>query len=80
MRLIITLSMSFKSKSSPYRYRGSEVYEYACPLTLRMESCQSMTHHDNFCNFVTSEGKLIEKLLPLAMIWARIGRGDMSKL
>jgi hypothetical protein len=30
-----------------------------------------------FCNFVTSKGELIEKILPLAMVWARVGRSDM---
>ena len=60
----MTLSMSFKSKLSPHRHRGGEEKEYACLLTLGMESCQSMRHQDNFCNLVTSRGELIEKVLP----------------
>ena len=69
--------MPFKSKLSPHNHSGGKGYEYTCPLTLRMESCQSMTHQNNFFFFVVSKGELIEKLLPLAMIWARVGRGDM---
>ena len=68
MRLILTLSMPFKSKLSPHGHRGGKGYAYACPLTLRMESCQSMTHQDNFvCSFVISKGELIEKVLPLGL-------------
>ena len=71
-RCIMTLSMPFKSKLSPHCHRGGKGYEYTCPLTLRMETCQS-THQDNFvCNFVILKGELIKKLLPLAMIWARV--------
>ena len=57
--------MQFKSKLSPHRQGGGKGYEYACPLTLGMESCQSITHQDNF--FVISKGELIEKVLPLGL-------------
>ena len=43
-----TLLMPFKSKLSTHRHRLGKEYEYACPLTLKMESCQSMRHQDNF--------------------------------
>ena len=56
--------MSFKSKLIPHRHRGGKGYEYACPLILGMESCQSMRHQGNFCNIVTSKGELIENVLP----------------
>ena len=48
MRLIMTLSMPFKSKLSPHRHRGGMGYEHACPLTLGTGICQSMKHQDNF--------------------------------
>jgi hypothetical protein len=68
----MTFSMPFKYKLSPHRHRGGEGYEYAFPLTLGTESCQSMRHQDNFFyNFVTSKGKLIEKVLPLAIVWLK---------
>ena len=61
----MTLSMSFKSKLNGLHYRGSKRYEYVCPLTLGMESYQSMRYQDNFfCNLVTPKGELIEKVLP----------------
>ena len=69
------LSMPFKSKLSPHCHRGGKVYEYACPLTFGTESWQSIAHQDNF--FVISKVELIEKLLPLTMIWARVGRGEI---
>jgi len=60
--------MLFKSKLSTHRHRGGNGYEYACPLTLETESCQSITYQDNFlCNFVISKGELIEKVLPLGL-------------
>ena len=42
------------NKLSLLCHRGGEEYEYACPLTLGTESCQSMRHQNNFCccNFV----------------------------
>ena len=80
MRLIMTLLMPFKSKLNPLRHRSGKGYEYACPLTLGTESCQSMRYQGNFfCNFVTSKGELIEKVLPLAMLWAKVGREDILK-
>jgi hypothetical protein len=72
--------MLFKSKLSPHRHRGGKGYEYVCPLTLGTESCLSIRHQDNvFCNFVTSKGELIEKVLLLAIVWAKVGRGDTKK-
>jgi hypothetical protein len=55
--------MPFKSKLCPYRHMSGKGYEYACPLTLGMESCQSMRHQDNFFfKLVTSKGDLTEKV------------------
>ena len=67
----MNLSMPIKSKLSPHRHRGGKGYEYACPLTLGTEICQSIAHQDSllllfFCNFVISKGELIEKVLSLA--------------
>ena len=78
MRLIMALSMQFKSNLSPHRYRGGKGYEYACQLTVRTENCQSTKHQDIFffCNFVTSKDELIEKVLPIAMACVRVGRDD----
>jgi len=73
----MTLLISFKSKLSLHRHRGDKGYEYACPLTLGTESCQSITHQDHLCNFVISEVELIEKVLSIAMQWTREGRGGM---
>ena len=70
----MTLSMPFKEKLSPHRNRGSKGYEYACPLTLGTESCRPMRHQDNF---VTTKRELIKIVLPLAMVWARVGRDDI---
>ena len=66
MRLTMTLLMPFKTKLNALRHRGGKGYEYACPLTLGTESCQSMRYQDNFfvCNLVTSKGELIEKVYP----------------
>ena len=62
----MTLSMPFKSKLGPHRYRDGKGLECACPLTLRMEICQSIRHQDDFffCNLVTSKVELIEKVIP----------------
>ena len=35
------------------------------------------TSRQIFCNFVTSKGELIEEVLPIAMVWARVGRDDI---
>ena len=57
--------MSFKSKLSPHRHKGGKGSEYTCPLTLGIESCQSMRHQEiYFFNLVTFKGELIEEVLP----------------
>ena len=73
----MTLSMLFKSRLSPHRHKGGKGYEYACPLTLGMESCQLMRPQDNFFYFSNIKQRTDQKIIPLAMIWMRVGRGDM---
>jgi hypothetical protein len=35
------------------------------------------TSRQFFCKFLISKGELVEQVLPLEMVWARVGRYDM---
>ena len=67
MRLM-TLSIPFKSKLNALRHRGGGNGKLPVDEISRLYF---------FCNFVTSKGDLIEKVLPLVMAWARVGRDDI---